>query len=298
MFKHNLYLYLGSFIGGVAIRSFFNFGFSFIILFFLLSSFFLLDYFLRRYRILLILSLVLIFFGLGLLRFDLSDSDFLSLSNSIGKGVELEGVIVEEPKYGENSTTLIFELNKEKILIITENFSPLVYGDTISVKGLLKKPENFISDNNKEFDYINYLAKDKIYYQMLFPKITFIDKSGGNFIKSKLFSLKNVLASKIENIIPSPEGEYLNGLLFGVKESLGKKLEKQFRDTGLIHVVVLSGYNVTLVAEAIMRSLSFLPIALKTSLGSLGIVFFAIMTGAGATTVVPQYSFLYTQKYL
>ena len=71
----------------------------------------------------------------------------------------------------------------------------------------------------------------------------------------------------------------------GAQESLGEKLQDNFRKTGIAHIVVLSGYNVTIVSEAIMRVFSFLQNVFKFSFGGIAIIFFVLMTGASATAV-------------
>ena len=73
--------------------------------------------------------------------------------------------------------------------------------------------------------------------------------------------------------------------MVGAKQSLGDELQEDFRKTGIIHIVVLSGYNVTIVAEAIMRFFAFLPHMFSLSLGAISIIFFAILTGGSATIV-------------
>ncbi|MBO06337.1 MAG: hypothetical protein CMI58_04820 [Parcubacteria group bacterium] len=276
------YSLITSFVFGVAFWSFFNLGLSFLALFFLISIVVAL---IDRKFVLISISLVL--FSLGALRMDFAQDRNFILNNSLGKKAEITGIIIEEPSKRENSIQLIIkpENSDEKVLITSERADIFNYGDLISAQGVLKTPKNFITDNNREFDYINYLSKDEIFYSMLFPKIEVLDTGRGNFIKEKLFSIKRTLISKMNEIIPSPESEYLSGLIFGVKESLGKDLEGDFRRTGLIHVVVLSGYNVTIIADSILKSLSFLPIHTSLALGALSIVFFAIMTGASATIV-------------
>ena len=39
------------------------------------------------------------------------------------------------------------------------------------LKKLLEKPENFETETGHEFDYVNYLAKDDIFYQISFAQI-------------------------------------------------------------------------------------------------------------------------------
>ena len=90
---------------------------------------------------------------------------------------------------------------------------------------------------------------------------------------------------KISEVVPEPEASLLGGLLLGAKESLGKEILDDFRKVGLIHIVVLSGYNITIVAETIMRVFSFLPRTLPIIFGGGSIILFAIMTGGSATVV-------------
>ena len=74
-------------------------------------------------------------------------------------------------------------------------------------------------------------------------------------------------------------------MLLGEKQSLGDELEDAFVATGLIHIVVLSGYNVSIVAEAMTYVLAFLPRAIAYSSSSFGILVFMILTGANAPIV-------------
>jgi competence protein ComEC len=282
MHNKSFYLFISSLGGGVAFRSFFNLGLSFLGLVILISLVVaLID---RKF---LILSISLVLFSLGALRMDVAlERDFI-LIDSVGREAEITGIVIDEPSKRENSLQLKVKIegSDERVLITTERASIFQYGDLISIKGVVRAPENFTTDNNREFDYINYLGKDDVFYQMLFPQIEIIESGHGNFFKEKLFVLKGVLISKMNKVISSPESEYLSGLIFGVKESLGKELEENFRRTGLIHVVVLSGYNVTIVANSILKVFSFLPQYVGLSFGIVSIVFFALMTGGSATIV-------------
>jgi len=173
-------------------------------------------------------------------------------------------------------------------VIITVNHYPqFSYGDEINITGILQKPKNFNTDDDggMEFDYVSYLAKDGIYYQMLNPTVTFISDGNGNFIKEKLFALKNSFIQQVRKLVPEPHSALLGGLVVGAKESLGKGLQEDFRKVGLIHIVVLSGYNLTIVADSIMKILVFLPSSFAMIFGALGIILFTLMTGASATIV-------------
>ena len=58
-----------------------------------------------------------------------------------------------------------------------------------------------------------------------------------------------------------------------------------FRTVGLIHIVVLSGFNITVVADAMRRLLSRLPRVWGIVIGGVGMVLFCILVGGGATVL-------------
>jgi competence protein ComEC len=205
-----------------------------------------------------------------------------------GKEYEFVGKIVAEPENRESSKRILFDPDKsfnlkEKIIITASLSAPFNYGDKISFKGQLKKPENFESDKGIEFDYINFLAKDRIFYQSYRPQINLLEKD--NSVLGKLFIFKKKFITEVNKRIPSPQAELVGGILLGLKSSLGEKLELDFRRVGLIHIVVLSGYNITIISTAILAILFFLPLTFRLLVGLFAISIFAILVGGGATVI-------------
>jgi len=298
-----LSVFLAGFVSGIAFRSFFDFGITFGM--FVLS----LGVVLSLYNYLIfrplnrevLLAGVFIFAaGFGILRFGVADmgNEAIVLDNFVGSEVVAEVIVIDEPDEREFNTRLTVEFEKifsgeeweearTGAVITTEQYPKRNYGDKLLISGTLKKPKNFFTDesNTREFDYISYLGKDDIYYQMFYPKVEFIESGQGNPIKEKLFFIKHLFLEKISNVIPEPHVSLLGGLVVGAKQSLGRELLDDFRKTGIIHIVVLSGYNVTIVVEAIMRFFSFIPKTASMSLGGISIVLFAVMVGGGATVV-------------
>jgi competence protein ComEC len=279
---------------GVTFSSIFYSSFYFsIFLIFLSAILFVIYFFNKNFQIIFLIAFCFLSFGLGSLRLNVSEAGKdLFLESHINETVEVEGVVSEEPDERENSIRLIADLSKSgevkihgKVLVITGLYPKFKYGDRIKLKGKIERPKNFESDVGKEFDYISYLAKDGIGYEMFLPKIAVVSRGNGNFVKEKLFALKEIFTGKLNQLIPQPESALLGGLLIGEKQSLGKELQNDFRTAGIIHIVVLSGYNITIVADSIMKLVSFLPKYLSVVLGSLSIILFGIMTGGSATVV-------------
>lgn len=293
---------VSGFIAGIFISSFVKLGISFSLFLIFISGtlfifykFFALD---KEDWKILFLSLFLLSFSFGILRYEIRDVRVPDniIENSIGKNISVEALIIDEPAKSEsaqnltvNFKNLISETSTVPISgkgIVSTNLSgDFNYGDIVRISGKLEKPKNFTSSSSKNFDYISYLAKDDIYYKIDFAKVSLISSGNGNGIKSGLFKIKNSFNQNISTVIPEPESSLLSGILLGAKHSMSKDMTTMFRVAGISHIVALSGYNITVVAEAIMKTFSFLPRALGFSFGALGIILFVLMSGASATAV-------------
>ena len=221
--------------------------------------------------------------GCGLVYFGFvaEPADMSFLESKIGERVVLEGVVIDEPDEREKYTRYVLEIDKGvNVLLTARHYPKFKYGDKVEVKGVLKKPSNF-----SEFDWRAYLAKDDIYFEVFYPEIKFLSARQGSEIKYQLLAFKKKLLNNVSAVIPEPHSALLGGLTFGAKQSMPKSLLEDFRSTGVIHIVVLSGYNVTIIADFIMRIFSFLPFYFGIGFGALGILAFAIMAGASATVV-------------
>src|SRR3989344_3335138 len=122
----------------------------------------------------IIVSIFILAFSLGILRFHMVDVPAPEIFESqVGQKVSFSGIIIDEPDIRENNQKLTIEVEanptslklrgakeKTKILASVGFGEDFKYGDGINFSGKLQKPENFITDQGKEFDYVNYLRKD------------------------------------------------------------------------------------------------------------------------------------------
>lgn len=238
----------------------------------------------------ILVCVFILFVSLGIFRFHGVDKSASNLFEShVGDKVEFSGRVIDEPDKRENNQKLIVEVkidkDKTKILLSADFEQEFKYGDKINFSGILEKPQNFYTNTGKLFDYINYLRKDGIFYVMKNSQVEIISHNSGNFIKRFLFSFKDSFLNKINFSIPEPESLLMGGLILGEKSSFDESLRQSFVDTGTIHIVALSGYNVTIVAEWIIKMFSFLPNNISFSLGILGILLFVVMAGGASTAV-------------
>ncbi len=183
------------------------------------------------------------------------------------------------------------------IRIKTKLYPRFKFNDAVSFSGNLSKPFNFKGDDGRSFDYQGYLAKDDVYYEIKSGTVALTTNKAAQVenlsflgsisqdVSSELFGLKRSFVNNLENSLGEPHAALAAGLVVGEKSALGSDLLNDFRTVGLIHIVVLSGYNITVVADAMRRMLSFLPRVWGITIGGIGIAMFGILVGGGATVI-------------
>lgn len=247
--------------------------------------------------------LFLLSVSLGLLRVELASwkSSEHSLIDEVGKEVTLEGYISREVDKRAKTQHLYIKTKDEVILAYVDPYTEYQYGDKLEITGELERPAPFATDLGRTFNYPGYLKAQGVNYVMTYPALSVIGKDEGSMVLSTLLSFKQLFMTRLESLIEEPAVGLGEGLLLGVKQALGDELETVFRRTGIIHIVVLSGYNVSLVVLFTMYILSYLfPYRARLIVGGVAIVGFALIVGLSATVVRASLmaTFILLGKYL
>ncbi|MFA6047564.1 MAG: ComEC/Rec2 family competence protein [Parcubacteria group bacterium] len=188
-----------------------------------------------------------------------------------------------------------------RFLITAGIFPEYKYGDVLRVDCKLEIPKNFgrgpstasdlrsdsAQDESSGFDYKMYLAKDGIYYLCNNPKIEDLNRNEGNKFYAAILNIKNKFNDNIMKLMPSPQSGLLSGLLIGGSGLLSKDYQNYFSLTGTTHIVAVSGYNVTIVAEYLMLLGLFIGLWRQQAFwfAAIGIIFFVILTGMPSSAV-------------
>ena len=167
-------------------------------------------------------------------------------------------------------------------LLKTSSYTNIPYGSYIKIEGFAREVEPFVTQRGRLFRYDKYLEKDDIFFTISSEKVDIIGSDNGFY--AKLFSLRDKYVDILNSALPQPHAALATGITIGEKSSLGKMWEDIFRSVGIIHIVVLSGYNVTIIAETVSRALRRRRV-LGIYLSILFIITFAIFTGASATII-------------
>lgn len=287
-----------AFASGIFIRSFFDISLLFVCMLVLVGTAVALLYRVRSSESssAVVLLVVALFAGsLGIIRFDISTlhDDVPAFNEQVGYEVQIEGVVAKEvdrrartAQIMVDTETLGGEVVDERVLVIADRFVEVGYGDRVVATGVLSRPDTFETDLGRTFDYPGYLSARGVTYTLPFAEVTVLEEGEGNRVVSSLLALKHTFMRSIESILPEPQAGLAEGLVLGVKRALGSELEHAFRITGIIHIVVLSGYNVSIVAEGIMRLLSaFFRPKTRVVFGVIAIAAFAVIAGLSATVV-------------
>src|SRR3989344_3759953 len=285
------------FISGIALGSFFHVSMgTFIFGFFVTVAVFFYKYFVdeSNRRVLVFISAALLGILLGIGRMNISPLYQTSyLDDFAGKKISTEGIIVGEPDIREQNTKLTVRLSgilvgtstipvREKILVTVPLYPEFHYGDKVKMQVTLKKPQNIEADG-RVFDYKGSLRVRGIWYTSRFGTVELVSSGHGAVVKDLLFKIKHAFVDSLNNALPQPESSLMAGLLLGAKQSLGKEILGEFQRTGTSHIVVLSGYNIAIIATSIMSLLRFFPKNISFGSGVISIVLFTILSGGGAS---------------
>ncbi len=209
-----------------------------------------------------------------------------------GRAAVVEGTVADDPdvratavRVSVGISTINNKSESGKILAVLPRDTALQYGDQISVRGLLEEPQSFETNTGRTFDYQNYLQARGI--SAVIQRATLREtQSGGASVLRTLFALKHTFERALERVMQEPMASLMEGLLLGEKSGLPKALTEAFIIVGLIHIVVLSGYNIGVVSEWTLRFFAlFMPRRFALVGVGVAIVLFALMAGGGMATV-------------
>jgi competence protein ComEC len=214
------------------------------------------------------------------------------LSAHVGHAVVLDGIVSDEPDAREKSTIIHVDVRSlvgsttipvsARVLAILPSHALVKYGDEVSVSGTLELPEAFDTGLGRQFNYPQYLAAQGIGYEISFARVSTYGNAG-NPLKASVYALKESYLQGMRATLPEPEAALGGGITVGDKRSIGKELTIAFQRDSLVHMIVLSGYNITVVLNAVAWMIQRLPRIAQFG-GSIGVVVFFILISGGASS--------------
>lgn len=247
-------------------------------------------------------SIVLLAFGVGIACVNVSPFPYSpTLEALVGRKVVLHGTVVAEPDNREQMSlitllpdhqvlpekTVIPVEEPVRILVSISNPHEVTYGDRVEFVGVLKRPAPFETHDTQQFAYPDFLAIRGIGYTSSFATVRVREaQTEWSGVLGTLYGIKRWYLHGIALALPEPHAALAGGITVGDKRSLGESLTNLFQITGMTHIVVLSGYNITVIASSLMWLLSHVvPMVIASWCGMVSIGLFVAMSGASGAAV-------------
>ncbi|NTW14187.1 MAG: ComEC/Rec2 family competence protein [Candidatus Moranbacteria bacterium] len=200
--------------------------------------------------------------------------------------IRVSGVaeIVRSPVMGESYREAAVSLSscdedscpRELIMARFPILEDVAYGDKGSFSCVLEPPDT---------SWKMYYAKDGIAYRCRGP----IWKKTGEArpIRRALLGMASRFESAIAHALPEPESSLAVGLLIGGDSGLPASAREDFRAAGLTHIVAVSGFNISIIAEyfLLFGVALFLPRRKAALFAMAGTTAFVFVAGAPSSAV-------------
>jgi len=241
------------------------------------------------------LSVQLLFICIGILLYKKSIPSDIQISNTV--------ILLESPIKKTNSYQAVAFMHQTKLLIYFNMHIPI---DSLSeglVIQLLKKPVAIESVTNPGgFDFKQYAATQQIFHQV------YLTKKDYRIINQNPLSITGSLLQKAKDYVLSTLHQYIKNnrergvaeaLLIGYKAHLDKTLMNAYSNTGVIHIIAISGLHLGMIYSLLL--LLFKPIMrfkklrwIRTGAILVFLWGFSLLTGAGASVLraAVMFSFL------
>lgn len=239
---------------------------------------------LRSIRSLLLGVTLCISVVIGALRFWVIDPPTLSLGNQAFVAV------VERVDTRLTKTLFIVrtEESRARIQVTVYDNPTILPGDSVALRGVVALPEDFVTETGRVFDYDGYLESRGVDAVMYRAQVTLLEKRSSStrlFFSRVATKIRHSIGEYLARYITFPVDGIVAGMLVGFQGALPEYLSDIFRRTGTLHTLVLSGYNITVLAGFIGLLLRRVSFKIKTLSIFIGIVGLVLISGAGVAAV-------------
>lgn len=239
------------------------------------------------------LSILVVFTGVGIGVYQLATKTTIQIKARV--------ILQESPIKKTNSYQATAAMGETLLLIYfhpTTKIHSLNVGTTIQ---LYKKPLPISNTSNPGgFNFKEYAASQKIHHQVYLTPADFTIINHSNSSASLLSKTKHYVLSVLEKYIPIPiERSVAEALLIGYKKNLDKELMNAYSNTGVIHIIAISGLHLGMIYTLLLWLFKPLNRFKKTQWLKRAIILliiwgFTLLTGAGASVLraAVMFSFL------
>ncbi|MHB8710283.1 MAG: ComEC/Rec2 family competence protein [Minisyncoccota bacterium] len=252
---------VAGFASGIFFRSLFSFGWEPSVFALLLAGIFAAAGFLKPRLVYSLGAAFCLFVALGMMRTAITDSPLPSaFASDLRQRVSYEGTVIADPDVRDANQRVevrITSAGESTTMLAVAPRSPQVaVGDRVNVSGTLLTPQPFASTGGRVFRYDKYLERDGVRFLLNFAYLRVTESAPWYSLPAALARMKHAFLNGLSATLPEPYASLAGGIVIGGKSGLGKDLQNDFIRSGLVQIIVLSGYNVMVVAEWVMAALA------------------------------------------
>jgi len=271
----------------------------FLVIYSLTSIFFIGALFTQKRRLGFEISLILVFLFLGAAR--LKDIQALPRGHishyayyKNNRLYAVKGFITSEPVFKINKTSFVLRAEEVSFhnlktktcgdtLTYIRGRAGLKFGDALIVRGSLYRPFKSPGQNN----YRNYLANQGVYSILnaaYFIKLNFPKTQG---LEGFALSLKNKIEEVIFRYLSPISASILEAMILGEKKNIPPLVYQAMMQSGTVHILVVSGFNVSIVffLIALFLKLLRLPRKMRIYFSLPLLALYCLITGASNPVV-------------
>ena len=127
-----------------------------------------------------------------------------------------------------------------QVLVAAPLSAPLEYGEELQLTGKLAP----LGTTPAELA----LRRQGVLASMVYPSLSYLANPDANPLLQAIFRLRHRLAGAISSTLPEPEASTLQATVLGFRSAVSKQQQQALIDTGTVHLVVISGFKLSLLA--------------------------------------------------
>ncbi len=202
---------------------------------------------------------------------------------------EYQGDIAEikQTKKGFKYRLHLFDYQNIDIWLYQKTELNCDIGDTLIGKGEFQRISS--ARNPGEFDFQSFFNRKNL-YGWIFPDknehVTILKNNHFNF-RRFIYEIQEKIRTHFNKYAPGDAGGLLSALILGDKSDVDPDIRDSFANTGVIHVLAVSGLHVgyVLVVLLLIKNIFRLPWGVDRIVVIIGLVIFVILTGGKASVI-------------
>lgn len=166
---------------------------------------------------------------------------------------------------------------------LNDIYNKLSVGNNIKFVGTVSRAKN--QRNPGEFDYEKYLKSKGVYGVINCYKIETIKiiNEKKYFTANLIFNIRKIIDERIKELHNHQASGLLKGILLADRSDIDYKIKDSFINSGVIHVLAVSGLHVGFISAIFFLILGRFDIRVKYLFTIIGILIFLIITGGHAS---------------